>query len=43
MATWNSRGLRGSTLEEFIQPYQRKIFRKRTGFDPESPDSNHSH
>ena len=42
MATWNSRGLRGSTLEEFINRTN-EIFRKRTGFDPESPDSNHSH
>ncbi len=39
MATWNSRGLRGSTLEEFINRTNEKIFRKRTGFDPESPDS----
>ncbi len=43
MATWNSRGLRGSTLEEFINRTNEKYLENGLAFDPESPDSNHSH
>ncbi len=42
MPTWNSRGLRGSTLEDLFKPYKRKICTQRSGADPEDPDPDYS-
>ena len=40
MATWNSRGLRGSSLEELIN-YTNEYYReKEAGSCPEDPDSD---
>ena len=41
MATWNSRGLRGSTLEEFINHTCELYREKKTGADPEGSHSDH--
>ena len=42
MATWNSRGLRGSLLEELINRTNEKIQRTASGIDPEDSDANHA-
>ena len=43
MGTWNSRGLRGSTLEELINRTNEQYREKGAGADPEDPDSDHPH
>ncbi len=42
MATWNSRGLRGSLLEELINRTNEKYREQQSGIDPEDSDANHA-
>ena len=42
MATWNSRGLRGSTLEELINRTNEQYRENGTGPHPENSDTYHS-
>ncbi len=42
MATWNSRGLRGSTLEDLVNRTNRTIRRKKSCSDPEDSNADHS-
>lgn len=43
MPTWNSRGLRGSTLEDLLNRTNEKICTERSGADPEDPDTDYSY
>lgn len=42
MATWNSRGLRGSTLEEFINHSNERYSEMGACTDAENPDTDYS-
>ena len=42
MGTWNSRGLRGSTLEDMINHTNDLYREKKAGIDPENPDADHT-
>lgn len=41
MATWNTRGLRGSTLEELINRTNEFYLEKNLAFDPENSDADY--
>ena len=41
MGTWNSRGLRGSTLEDMIN-HTNDLYREKAGIDPENSDADHA-
>ena len=43
MPTWNSRGLRGSTLEDLLNRTNEKYAHNGTGADPEDPDTDYSY
>lgn len=42
MGTWNSRGLRGSTLEDFVNRTNEYYMEKKSGADPEDSDTDHA-
>ena len=42
MATWNSRGLRGSTLEDLVNRTNEQYAQKKAGTDTENTDTDHS-
>ena len=42
MGTWNSRGLRGSILEDFVNRTNEYYMEKNLALIPEDPDTDHA-